>query len=181
VGRFIKQNLMWLPALLGMVFLFQDSMYKFWPELPLSPASKEILYAEGRKALENRDVPVSAILMYKDKIIGKGHNTVEKLGNIGLHAEINAISDARNQLGNSGFMALKRDSLVLMTTLEPCLMCRGAMLEYDIRNLRFLKAKGQWESLRNKKKEFFYNLYRRQADGRELQDSLLYQHPDYHP
>jgi tRNA(Arg) A34 adenosine deaminase TadA len=68
-----------------------------------------------------------------------------------------------------------------MTTLEPCLMCRGAMLEYDIRNLRFLKAKGQWESLRNKKKEFFYNLYRRQADGRELQDSLLYQHPDYHP
>ncbi|HXD93649.1 MAG TPA: deaminase, partial [Bacteroidia bacterium] len=61
--------------------------------------------------------------------------------NIGGHAEINAISNTIKNIGTQNFNQLNRDSLILITTFEPCLMCRGAIIENRIKHIEFIKEK----------------------------------------
>jgi tRNA(adenine34) deaminase len=77
---------------------------------------------EARKALEHDEVPIGAVIVMNGKIIARGHNEVEKLNDSTGHAEIIALTSAFNFLGSK---YLPDASIYI--TLEPCLMCAGAL------------------------------------------------------
>jgi tRNA(adenine34) deaminase len=77
---------------------------------------------EAEYAFENEEVPVGAIVVCNNKIIGKGHNQVELLKDVTAHAEIIALTAAANHIGSKYLM-----DCTLYVTLEPCLMCAGAL------------------------------------------------------
>jgi len=87
---------------------------------------------EAEHAFSQKEVPVGAVITYNDKIIGKGFNQVEKLKDPTAHAEMIAITSAANHLGN-----WRLSECDLFLTLEPCIMCTGAILSSRIRNLYF--------------------------------------------
>lgn len=77
---------------------------------------------EAQQALEAEEVPIGAIIVMKDKIIARGFNQVEKLNDSTAHAEIIALTSAFNFLG-----AKYLPEATLYVTIEPCLMCAGAV------------------------------------------------------
>jgi tRNA(adenine34) deaminase len=83
-------------------------------------------------ALEHDEVPIGAIIVKENKIIGRGYNQVEMLKDPTAHAEIIAITAATNHLGNKNLKGC-----TLFVTVEPCLMCTGAIILSKISNLYF--------------------------------------------
>jgi len=77
---------------------------------------------EARKAALADEVPVGAVLVAKDRIIARAHNQTEQLTDVTAHAEILAITAACNHLG-----AKYLNECTLYVTLEPCVMCAGAI------------------------------------------------------
>ncbi len=77
---------------------------------------------EAEKAYEEGEVPVGAIVVVNDRIISRGYNMVEKLKDPTAHAEIIALTSAFNALG-----AKYIPEATLYVTVEPCLMCAGAL------------------------------------------------------
>ena len=77
---------------------------------------------EARKASEDGEVPVGAVIVINHKIISRGHNQVERLQDPTAHAEIIALTAAFHYLGSK---YLPEASIYI--TLEPCLMCAGAL------------------------------------------------------
>lgn len=82
---------------------------------------KALVLAE--QALEEGEIPVGAVVVMDNRIIGKGYNQVEKLSDPTAHAEMLAISAACETLGNKYLNNCK-----LYVTLEPCAMCAGALV-----------------------------------------------------
>lgn len=78
-------------------------------------------------AYEEDEVPIGAVVVQGDKIIGKGYNQVEKLNDPTAHAEILAITAACNYL-DSKYLT----KCTIYVTLEPCMMCTGALREAQI-------------------------------------------------
>ncbi|MFH1844733.1 MAG: tRNA adenosine(34) deaminase TadA [bacterium] len=78
---------------------------------------------EAEQAAEKGEVPVGAVVVYQDRLLGRGHNQVETLRDATAHAEILAIGAAATTLGD-----WRLDGASLYVTLEPCIMCSGAML-----------------------------------------------------
>lgn len=87
---------------------------------------------EAEKALEENEVPVGAIVVKDKKIIGKGYNQVEKLKDATAHAEMIALTSAANHIRN-----WRLSECSIYVTLEPCIMCTGAMLASRIKDLYF--------------------------------------------
>lgn len=77
---------------------------------------------EARRAFDEEEVPVGAVVVMQNRIIGKGYNQVEKLNDSTAHAEILALTAAFSFL-NSKYLP----DATLYVTLEPCLMCSGAL------------------------------------------------------
>lgn len=77
---------------------------------------------EAQLAYEAGEVPVGAVVVMQDRIIGRGHNQVERLTDTTAHAEIIALTAAFNFLG-----AKYLPEATLYVTLQPCLMCSGAL------------------------------------------------------
>ena len=77
---------------------------------------------EAQKAFDAGEVPVGAIVVMQDKIIARAHNQVELLNDSTAHAEILALTTAFNFLGCKYL-----PEATLYVTLEPCLMCSGAL------------------------------------------------------
>ena len=77
---------------------------------------------EARRAYEEDEVPIGAIVVSKGRIIGRGHNLTEKLNDVTAHAEMQAITAAANYLGGKYL-----DDCTLYVTVEPCIMCAGAI------------------------------------------------------
>ncbi|OIR05053.1 tRNA-specific adenosine deaminase [mine drainage metagenome] len=77
---------------------------------------------EAEQAFEKDEVPVGAVVVINNKIISRAHNQVELLNDSTAHAEILALTSAYNSLG-----AKYLPEATLYVTLEPCLMCCGAM------------------------------------------------------
>ena len=102
---------------------------------------------EARMALAHEDVPVGAVVVHNGEIIASRHNEREKLGDPTAHAEVLALRDAAARLGR-----WRLDDCTLYVTLEPCVMCAGALLNARIGRLVFgaadLKA-GATSSLYN--------------------------------
>lgn len=77
---------------------------------------------EAKRAYESEEIPVGAVVVWGTKIIARGHNQVEQLSDSTAHAEIIAMTSAFNALGSKYL-----PEATLYVTLEPCLMCCGAM------------------------------------------------------
>ena len=78
---------------------------------------------EAEKALDAGEVPVGAVVVQENRIVGRGHNQVETLQDPTAHAEMIAVSAAASTLGS-----WRLEGCVLYATLEPCAMCAGAMV-----------------------------------------------------
>lgn len=89
-----------------------------------------VALSEAKKAYESQEVPVGAVLVYEGKIIAKAHNKIESLQDATAHAEICCIQKASTILGNWRLV-----NTILYSTLEPCLMCMGAILLARIQTL----------------------------------------------
>jgi tRNA(adenine34) deaminase len=89
-------------------------------------------YQEALLGMEKGEVPVGAVITCKNKIIAKGHNQTEMLGDVTAHAEIIAITAAASYLDNK---YLK--DCTLYVTLEPCVMCAGALFWSQIDRIVF--------------------------------------------
>ena len=85
---------------------------------------------EARRAFAEDEVPVGAVIVYKDKIISRGHNQVERLKDPTAHAEMLAITSAANSLNTKWL-----NGASLYVTIEPCSMCAGALVLARIKNL----------------------------------------------
>jgi tRNA(Arg) A34 adenosine deaminase TadA len=171
--------LLYMVLLLAAVCLLRSEFADLCPEEIISEDQKKLLGGEAVKSLASQDVPVGAILLFEDTLLSAGHNTVIADSLAAGHAEINAISNAIRKTGFEAFSRLDRDKLVLVSTYEPCMMCQGALLEYGIRNVYFMKGKGLLHWLTNDAKQFRYELNKRQTAGEEMQDSLFLLHPVY--
>ena len=77
---------------------------------------------EAISAYDEKEVPVGAVIVYKDKIIAKAHNQVELLNDPTAHAEMIAITQASDALGSWRLL-----DTTMYVTLEPCPMCAGAI------------------------------------------------------
>ncbi len=89
-------------------------------------------YRLAIKSYDCDEVPIGCVVVKDDKIIGKGHNEVEKLTDPTAHAEMIAITSASNQ---SNDWRLTNASIYV--TKEPCIMCFGAILNSRIENLYY--------------------------------------------
>lgn len=76
---------------------------------------------EAKKAAEEGEIPVGAVIVADNRVIAKAYNQVEKLNDVTAHAEMLAVTSAQNYLGSKYLENCK-----MYVTLEPCTMCAGA-------------------------------------------------------
>ncbi len=124
---------------------------------------------ESHKCLKYADVPIGAIIVKNDKIIGRGFNTREKDNNILGHAEINAILEASKSLNNWNL-----SDCDLYVSLQPCSMCNEVIKQSRIRNVYYLLGKLSFKKEYNRTifHEFQENdtFYIKQMYAKELSD-----------
>ena len=87
---------------------------------------------EAKKSLKNGDIPVGALIIRNNKIISRAHNEKELQQNAVKHAEVLAIEKACNKM-----KTWHLDDCTLYTTMEPCLMCSGAVVQSRIKKVVF--------------------------------------------
>ena len=87
---------------------------------------------EAVKAFDKDEVPVGAIVVHNNQVIGKGYNQTETLKDPTAHAEMIAITAAANHMGN-----WRLNECDIYVTLEPCIMCAGAIMNARIKNIFF--------------------------------------------
>jgi tRNA(adenine34) deaminase len=125
--------------------MFSEEVYKF-------------MFAalqEAERALAENEVPVGAVVVRDNKIIGRGYNQVERLKDATAHAEMIALTAASSHLGN-----WRLNECEIYVTLEPCIMCTGALLASRIKRLYFSAFDpkfGACGSLYNLAEEGLYN------------------------
>lgn len=78
--------------------------------------------AEARIAFDEGEIPIGAIVVCRGRVVGRGHNLTERLGDVTAHAEMQAITAAAQTLGGKYLT-----DCALYVTVEPCLMCAGAI------------------------------------------------------
>lgn len=76
---------------------------------------------EAMKAFDADEVPIGAVIVHGNRIIGRGHNLTERLNDVTAHAEMQAFTAAANFIGGK-FLT----DCTLYVTIEPCVMCAGA-------------------------------------------------------
>ena len=77
---------------------------------------------EARRSFEADEIPVGAVVVCKDRIIARAHNLTETLTDVTAHAEMQAITAAASALGGKYL-----NECTLYVTVEPCVMCAGAI------------------------------------------------------
>jgi tRNA(adenine34) deaminase len=89
-------------------------------------------FREAERAFDADEVPVGAVIVHDGRVVGRGHNLVEQLGDPTAHAEIMAVTAACDTLGRK-FL----HDCTLYVTLEPCPMCAGALVHARLKRLVF--------------------------------------------
>ena len=92
----------------------------------------EMALNEAKLSFNENEVPVGAIIVKDNIVIGSGHNQVINTNNVTSHAEINAIIDASKTINN-----YRLNNTKMYVTLEPCHMCAKAILDARIEELIF--------------------------------------------
>ena len=87
---------------------------------------------EAHKAMERDEVPIGAVIVANNQIIARGHNLTEALNDVTAHAEMQAITSAADFLGGKYLT-----DCTLYVTVEPCLMCAGALGWSQIKRIVF--------------------------------------------
>jgi tRNA(adenine34) deaminase len=87
---------------------------------------------EAQRAAERGEVPVGAVVVCHDRIIARSHNLTETLNDVTAHAEMQAITAAANYLGGKYLT-----DCALYVTVEPCVMCAGAIAWSQLGRLIF--------------------------------------------
>jgi tRNA(adenine34) deaminase len=87
---------------------------------------------EAELAFKEDEVPVGAVAIFKNQVIGRGHNRTEHLKDPTAHAEIIAITAAANALGS-----WRLEEVIVYTTIEPCIMCAGALVLARVKKIVF--------------------------------------------
>ncbi len=110
---------------------------EFWMREAISEARQCLLTQNSKLKTQNSaDVPVGAICIYENRVVGRGHNRREADNDPTAHAEVLALREAAETLG-----AWRLDGVTLYVTLEPCPMCAGALWLARVERLVF----GAWE------------------------------------
>jgi len=92
----------------------------------------KMAYREAEKALEKDEIPVGAVVVLNNMVIGRGYNLTQTLQDVTAHAEMQAITAATNHIG-----AKYLNDCTLYVTLEPCVMCAGAIAWAQLGSLVF--------------------------------------------
>lgn len=108
--------------------------------IDLDTIEKELIKLQN-KAIKRDEVPVSAIIVYNDKIISKKHNLTEKKQNFMNHAEILVIKEAMRKLKN-----WRLDDCSLYVSLEPCDMCKEIIKKSRIKNVYYFSKQNEHET-----------------------------------
>ncbi len=87
---------------------------------------------EAEKAFEQDEVPIGAVVVHENRVIGRGYNQMERLQDPTAHAEMIALTAAANHL-----QSRRLEGCTLYVTLEPCAMCAGAIVLSRIPTLVF--------------------------------------------
>ncbi|MBL7763843.1 MAG: nucleoside deaminase [Chitinophagaceae bacterium] len=87
---------------------------------------------EAKRAFEDGEIPIGAVVVVNEKIIARGHNMTERLNDPTAHAEMIALTSAFNSLGGKYLM-----DATIYITIEPCLMCSGALYWSKIKRVVF--------------------------------------------
>ncbi len=87
---------------------------------------------EAKKAYDADEVPIGAVAVYKNQVIGRGHNQTERLKDPTAHAEILAITSAANALNS-----WRLKDVIVYVTIEPCIMCAGALVLARVKQIVF--------------------------------------------
>ena len=90
----------------------------------------QMALAEARRAYDKGEIPVGCIIVADNQVVGRGHNLTETLQDVTAHAEIQAITAAATTLGGKYLT-----QCTLYVTLEPCVMCAGAIGWAQIRRV----------------------------------------------
>jgi len=103
------------------------SITPYKPEYFMKQALKE-----AESALAKDEIPIGAVVVMDDQIIARAHNLTESLNDVTAHAEMQAITSAADFLGGKYL-----DECTMYVTLEPCVMCAGALAWAQLGNLVF--------------------------------------------
>ncbi|MDD5428467.1 MAG: tRNA adenosine(34) deaminase TadA [Candidatus Omnitrophica bacterium] len=87
---------------------------------------------EAQKAFDADEVPVGAVIVHKGKVIGRAHNQIKMLKDPTAHAEMIAITQAASYLENERLPGAR-----VYVTIEPCMMCAGALILARVEKLYF--------------------------------------------
>ena len=111
------------PPIVGLISLMNLPDHQYWMSIALEQA---------KKAAKEDEVPVGAVLVHKNREICRGHNQPIQGHDPSAHAEMIVLRNAAQQLQN-----YRLPELTLYVTLEPCLMCAGAILNSRISHVYF--------------------------------------------
>ena len=155
------RKLLILPALIllgAVLYLLPPNLSSLRPGITIERVHYDSLMALKEMAERRGEYPVSAVLLYGDSVIGAGINSFRTQNDPLGHAEINAFLNAFSGMHYFDFRSLSRDSLILLTSHEPCPMCKGVINHLDVRKIYYLQPKKF--SYRNKyrRKELSFNL-----------------------
>ena len=122
---------------------------------------------EAKKAYNKGDIPVGCVIIKDNKIIAKAHNSKENKGIATYHAEILAINKACKKL-----KTWHLDECILYTTMEPCVMCSGAIIQSRIKKIIYILNNESFGNIKNN--EYFnknkYDI--EQIDNKEVLDLI---------
>jgi tRNA(Arg) A34 adenosine deaminase TadA len=155
-------NIKFLFLILAVIIIFfcmvPFVIQNFMPSVKIDKKIIDSLICLKNVAFEHGEYPVSAILLYNDSIIGTGYNTFRQMNDPLGHAEVNAIRDAFKKYNYLDFKTLNSNKLVLLTSYEPCMMCRGILMHYKITKILYLEPKSfriHWYYQRNNIKYYW--------------------------
>lgn len=177
--KYFGKILLTIAVLCIIILLFKSEFYRLNYSTPLIEKYKKELVILGRQAIDKNDLPISALLIYKERIIGRGYNTIVADSNILGHAELNAVMDAIKDTGYANFMKLDRSVMRLLTTVRPCPMCTYALQKYGIENIEFLKSRSLYKQIDMELNDIMYEFNMKKVIPDDLQDSLFQMYPNY--
>ncbi len=133
----------------------------------------KILLLLARKAAQKNEVPVSALITYKGKVVAKSYNTRHKKNNILNHAEVNAIKKASKKLKTWHLRDCE-----LYVTLKPCSICEHIIKQSQIKNVYYILDKPENKKEYNKTNIIKANKYMLESEYSQYLKDFFQKHRD---